>query len=124
MIESGFWNGQPTEIERGTAEVVDVPEVAAYWARAEGIVGERIPVVRVVLDGVNFGGGTAYLDDRQGVGYAKVMAGGSPRVGHRDVAIATNSFAPLAAPDAADGMTTAVGTARPGSSFFRGPHHA
>ncbi len=92
MIEQGSWNGLPTEIERGTAEVADSPIFPAYWARVEGLVGTRIPVVRVVLDGVNYGGGTTYLDDRQGQGYAKVMAGGSPRRGHANVAIATGSF--------------------------------
>lgn len=92
MIEQGFWNGLPTEIERGTAEVADSRTFPAYWARVEGIVGTRIPVVRVVLDGVNYGGGTDYLDDRQGQGYAKVMGGGSPRAGHASVEIATGSF--------------------------------
>lgn len=95
MIEQGFWNGLPTEIERGTAVVADAPEFPLYWARTEGIVGFRISVVRVVLDGVNYGGGTTYLDDRRGEGYAKVMAGGSPRVGHRDVSIIPLSFEAL-----------------------------
>ena len=93
MIEQGYWNGLPTEVERGTAEVADSPDFPAYWARVEGIVGTRIPVVRVVLDGVNYGGGTTYLDDREDRGYRKVMfGGGSPRYGHADVTIATGSF--------------------------------
>lgn len=93
MNEQGFWNGLPTEIERGTAIVVDAPEFLQYWARSEGIVGTRIAVVRVVLDGVNYGGGTTYLDDRDGQGYAKVTGGhGSPRFGHRDIAIEPESF--------------------------------
>ncbi|MCA0217938.1 MAG: hypothetical protein LCH43_11360 [Actinobacteria bacterium] len=94
MIEQGYWNGLPTEIERGTAEVADAPEFPLYWAKTEGIIGQRIAVVRVVLDGVNYGGGTTYLDDRDGAGYAKVMGGGSPRAGHRDVGILPGSFAP------------------------------
>lgn len=95
MIEQGFWNGLPTEIERGTAEVADSRIFPQHWARVEGLVGTRIPVVRVVLDGVNYGGGTAYLDDRDGRGYAKVRSGGSPRMGHADLDIATGSFEPL-----------------------------
>ena len=95
MSESrqGYWNGLPTEVERGTAIVADAPEFPAYWARAEGIIGQRIPVVRVVLDGVNYGGGTSYLDDRDGSGWRKVTQGhGSPAYGHRDVAIVDGSF--------------------------------
>ena len=89
----GYWNGLPTEVERGTATVADAPEFPAYWARAEGIIGQRIPVVRVVLDGVNYGGGTSYLDDRDGSGWRKVTQGhGSPAYGHRDVAIIDGSF--------------------------------
>ena len=93
MIERGFWNGLPTEIERGTAEVADIPEMPLYWAKTEGIIGQRIAVVRVVLDGVNYGGGTTYLDYREGAGLAKVMGGGSPRAGHKDVEIVPGSFA-------------------------------
>lgn len=93
MIEQGFWNGLPTEIERGTAVVEDAPEFPQYWARTEGIIGQRINVVRVVLDGVNYGGGTVFLDDRKGYGYGKVTAGhGSPRYGHADVQIEPGSF--------------------------------
>lgn len=77
--EKGFWNGMQTEIERGSA--------------IDTLNGARIPVVRVVLDGVNYGGGTTYLDDRQGQGYSKVTADhGSPRIGHRDVRIEEGSF--------------------------------
>jgi hypothetical protein len=95
MKEIGFWNGLATEIERGTAEVADSTFFPAYWARTEGLVGRRIEVVRVVLDGVNFGGGTTYLDDREGQGYEKVYsAGGGPRMSHKDVTIATGSFTP------------------------------
>lgn len=92
MSEQGYWNGLPTEVERGTAVVADAPEFPRYWARTEGIVGERIAVVRVVLDGVNYGGGTTYLDNREGQGWAKVSTGGSPRMGHADVAIEDDSF--------------------------------
>lgn len=98
MIEQGFWNGLPTEVEKGTAVVADAPEFPLYWAKTEGIIGERIAVVRVVLDGVNYGGGTAYLDDRDGAGSAKVAGGGSPRAGHSDVVIEPESFEPSAPP--------------------------
>lgn len=97
MAERGFWNGLPTEIERGTAVVAEIPESPLYWARTAGLVGTRIPVVRVVLDGVNYGGGTAYLDNRDGDAYEKVTTGqGSPRFGHRTVAILPESFEAVA----------------------------
>lgn len=91
--EAAYWNGLPTLASRGTAIVADAPQFPAYWAKADGIVGQRIPVVRVVLDGVNYGGGVTYLDDRDGSGWAKVTTGrGSPRYGHADVAVEIGSF--------------------------------
>jgi len=88
-----FWNGLHTRAARGTAVVADSPEFPAYWARTEGILGQRIPVVRVELGGVNAGGGTAYLDDRDGSGWRKVTVGhGGPAWPHRDVAIEPGSF--------------------------------
>lgn len=90
-----YWNGLPTPARQGTAVVVDAPEFPAYWARTEGLVGERIAVVEVVLDGVNAGGGIAYLDDRNGQGWRKVTAGrGGPGVGHANVSIELGSFVP------------------------------
>lgn len=91
----GFWNGLPTEVERGTAVVADAPEFPQYWAKVEGIVGQRIPVVRVVLDGVNYGGGTDYLDNRTGIGWYKVTEGrGSPRWGSASLGVEPDSFTP------------------------------
>jgi hypothetical protein len=90
---NAYWNGLPTTAARGTAVVADAPEFPQYWARTEGIVGQRIPVVRVVLDGVNYGGGIDYLDDRDGSGWRKVTEGhGGPRWPHRGVAIEDGSF--------------------------------
>lgn len=86
-----FWNGLPTSAKRGTAVVADAPEFPAYWAR--DLVGQRVAVVRVVLDGVNYGGGTAWLYDEDGSGWLKVTKGlGSSRVGHRDLAIVDGSY--------------------------------
>lgn len=96
--ERGYWNGLPTVVERGTAVVADTRQFPLYWARTEGIIGQRIAVVRVVLDGVNYGGGTAYLDDREGQGWAKVSGDGSPRSGHSDVVIVEGSFLPASDP--------------------------
>jgi hypothetical protein len=90
-----FWNGLPTTAARGTAVVADAPEFPAYWARTEGIIGERIPVVEIALDGVNYGGGTDYLDNRDGSGWRKVTDGhGGPRWPHRNVGIEPGSFVP------------------------------
>ncbi len=92
MSEPTFWNGLPTGAWRGTAIVADHPEASHYWARLEGIIGERIAVVEVDLNGVNYGGGIAYLDNRDGSGWAKVTGGGSPRAGHANVTIVPGSF--------------------------------
>lgn len=88
---STFWNGLPTPARRGTAVVADAPEFPAYWAR--GIVGQRIEVVEVVLDGANYGGGIDYLDNRYGDGWLKVTEGrGSSGLPHASVAIEDGSF--------------------------------
>jgi hypothetical protein len=90
-----YWNGLPTEAERGTAIVADAPEFPLYWAKREGLIGKRIDVVRVVLDGVNYGGGTDYLDDRDGHGWRKVTDGhGGPAYPSAHVAIEDGSFRP------------------------------
>jgi len=100
----GFWNGLPTQVRRVTGVVRQWTEgdpEYAWWAGrdypgempegfkaqpAEDLQGQRIEAVEVVLDGVNYGGGIAYLDNRDGSGWYKVTEGhGSPRLGHRDV---------------------------------------
>lgn len=97
---STYWNGLPTHAEKGTAVVAAAPEFPNYWAAREGLIGQRIEVVMVVLDGVNYGGGISYLDDRNGSGWHKVTAGhGSPAYGHKDVGIQDGSY--VATPDAA-----------------------
>lgn len=85
-----MWNGIPITARRGTAVVADAPEFPVYWAR--DLVGERIAVVEANLDGANYGGGLEYLDDREGLGWAKVTTGGSPRSGHRSVVVEPGSF--------------------------------
>lgn len=93
MRMTGYWNGLPTTIERGTAVVADDWRFAQYWARVEGILGQRIPVVWVSLEAVNSVGGVMYLDDRDGIATAKLTEGmGSPRVPHRNVTIVPGSF--------------------------------
>ena len=92
-----FWNGLPTPARRGTAVVAAAPEFPQYWAKVEGIIGQRIPVVEVVLDGVNYGGGIDYLDNRDEQGWRKVTNGhGSPQYGHKNVGIEPGSFIPEA----------------------------
>lgn len=91
--EQAFWNGLPTTAERGTATVAPSPEFPAYWAKP--LIGQVIRVVRVDLNGVNYGGGEDYLDDRDGSGWLKVTVGhGGPGYGHRSVAIVPGSFVP------------------------------
>lgn len=86
-----YWNGLPTTASRGTAVVADAPKFSLYWAKH--LVGQRIPVVKVYLDGVNYGGGITYLDNRDGSGWLKVTEGrGSSRYAHGEVTIEENSF--------------------------------
>lgn len=87
-----YWNGLETTAIRGTAIVADVPDMPEYWAK--DLVGQRIDVVEIILDGVNAGGGIAHLDNRNGSGWLKVTEGmGSPKYGHRNVSIVPGSFA-------------------------------
>jgi hypothetical protein len=86
MIKT-YWNGEPCQAIKGTGEVADA-SFPMYWARE--LVGQRIPVVRVLhfdepMD----------LDNRNGSGWHKVTEGhGSPRLGHRNVALKPGSFQP------------------------------
>jgi hypothetical protein len=81
-----YWNGEPCQAAMGTAEVADA-SFPLYWARE--LVGQRIAVVRVDY----FDDLPMYLDDQGGKGWRKVTEGrGSPRVGHRNVAIKPGSF--------------------------------
>lgn len=92
---NAFWNGAPTRATRGSAIVTDNGTFPEYWAKE--LVGERIPVVRVVLDGVNAGGGVMFLDDRDGTGWYKVTeAFGGSNYPHRNVEVEDNSFIPEA----------------------------
>jgi len=91
--EKTFWNGMPTIATRGTAVVADDAQFPKYWAKEEGIVGTRSPVVCVILDSVNYGGGCTYMDNREGIGWFKVTKGhGMPQYPHASVAIVPGSF--------------------------------
>jgi hypothetical protein len=98
------WNGEPCEARKVVVVVADASEVPQYWAR--DLVGAERNAVEVV-----YAGDTFYLDDephgegeareielRPGVtttlvsevghdgwGWEKVVAGGSPRMGHRNL---------------------------------------
>lgn len=86
-----YWNGLPTTAARGTVVVADSDFFPEYWAR--DLVGQRIAVVRVDLEGVSAGGGVQYLDDRDGSGWRKVTEGrGGPRWPHRNVVIQPHTF--------------------------------
>ena len=102
MSEATYWNGLPTIATRGTAVVFDSRTFPEYWARP--YVGQRVPVVRVNLDGVNAGGGVTYLYDGDGSGWRKVTVGhGSPRFGHRGIEVEDASFRPALLDDPAVG---------------------
>lgn len=90
MEERTYWNGIPTEATRGTAIVSGNPDIPKYWARIEGILGQRISVVCVEVRGSV---GVIYLDNRDGSGWTKVTQGhGSPGWGHKNVTIVAGSF--------------------------------
>lgn len=92
---NAFWNGLPTRATQGSAIVSDDGLFPDYWAKE--LVGERIPVVRVVLDGVTDEGGIMFIDDRDGSGRFKVTVGrGTPDYRHRTVVIQEGSFIPMA----------------------------
>lgn len=88
-MAQGFWNGLPTQVRRCTGVVRqwdpenDPPQ--AWW---RDLSGQRVEAVEVQLDGVNYGGGADYLYDGDGTGWYKVTEGhGSPRVGHKNIAL-------------------------------------
>lgn len=84
-----YWNGLPTPARKvwGTvAEWTEDDPPLAWW---RDLAGQRIEAVEVVLDGVNYGGGIAYLEDRNGEGWRKVTEGfGGPRYPHKNVPLA------------------------------------
>lgn len=88
---TAYWNGEPAEAQRGTGVVVDDGRFPLYWARTEGIVGVRIPVVRVT-----YGDRVFDIDDRDDIGWLKVTKHhGSPRAFHRSVVIDPDSWMPV-----------------------------
>jgi hypothetical protein len=92
------WNGEPCEARRVRVIVADSERFPMYWA--QHLVGTERAAVEVT-----YAGHTFYLDDegydvrleereylREHVGYpgwgwAKVMAGGSPRHGHASLEV-------------------------------------
>lgn len=86
-----MWNGIPVKARRGSAVVAPKPQYAHYWAAA--LVGQRINVVEVDLEGASARGDVLYLDDRFGFGWDKITVGaGSPRYAHREFAVEAGSF--------------------------------
>lgn len=91
-----YWNGLPTPARKviGTVAAWD-PEKDPPLAWWRDIQGERIEAVEVVLDGVNYGGGTTFLDNRDGEGWRKVTEGhGGPRWPHKNVPLVDVEAAP------------------------------
>lgn len=88
-MEQTFWNGIPTEAVQGSGVVAPALHFPRYWAKRDGIVGQRIALVRVQ----DHRGGYHYLDDRTGSGWQKVTTyRGSPQRPHRDVEIVPESW--------------------------------
>lgn len=100
------WNGLPTPAAQGRAVVAANPRFPKYWAK--DLIGQRIRVCAVVLDGVASGGGVLFLDDRSGRGWAKVTTGGSAGFAHSEVAIVPGSFEPFYDGEATDAVLAAI----------------
>lgn len=92
MTKQAYYNGMKTTAITGSAVVADIPDKPLYWAKTEGIIGQRIDVIEVSLDGVNYGGGIAYLDDRDCQGSQTVFEGA--RNVESFVSIEPSSFEP------------------------------
>jgi hypothetical protein len=85
-IKNGFWNGLPTEVRKVVGTVKDWEEGDPPLAWWKDLAGQEVKAVEVNMNGVNYGGGIAYLYDDDGSGWLKVTEGhGSPRYGHKDV---------------------------------------
>jgi len=84
-----YWNGEPAAAERGTGVMLDSPEFPRFWGREEGLVGQRVPVVKV-----NYGKQEFYLYNDNGLGWRKVTTGkGLPMYGHQNLDV--EDFEPL-----------------------------
>lgn len=94
-IEQGYWNGLPTQVRRVVVEVgtFERPDSVApeHWKPwCAGLEGTHRAAVWVSLEGVNYGGGSCFLDDENGSGWAKVTEGhGGPAWPHRDLPVAS-----------------------------------
>lgn len=62
------------------AVVADAPQFAAYWAR--DCIGAERKAVEIAYEGRVF-----YIDDERGQGWDKVMRGGLPRMGHKNLEV-------------------------------------
>lgn len=47
MSDKVFWNGEEVDAERGTGVMIDSPEFPMSWGREQGLIGQRVPVVKV-----------------------------------------------------------------------------
>lgn len=76
-----YWNGEPCKAERGSGVMLDSPEFPHFWGRAEGLVGTRVPVVKV-----EYGDQVFYLHNVEDQGWNKVTVGkGSPGWSHANL---------------------------------------
>lgn len=83
MSKDPRWNGEPCRAQRGTGIVLDSPEFPIFWARTEGLIGERVPVVNV-----EYGAQRFTLYDEASQGWNKLTVGeGSPRVHHANLQV-------------------------------------
>lgn len=83
MPETTYWNFEECQAEKGTGVMLDSPEFPAFWGRAAGLVGSRVPVVKVTQGDVQF-----YLYNDHNEGWNKITVGrGGPQYRHRDLAV-------------------------------------
>ena len=106
MTQRTQWNGEPCTAMRVTVTVADDEFFPEYWAR--DLVGTRRDAVLV-----EYGGRTFCLDDHDGSGWNKVTHGGSPRLGHRGLAVEPGSVQPRYGPSTHDTSTPGMNESQP-----------
>lgn len=86
-----YWNGEPCEAEQGSGVMLDSPEHPRFWGKAAGLVGQRVPVVRVTYNGQTF-----YLYDAGSQAWFKITEGkGSPWLSHADLKVSDYEPTPM-----------------------------
>lgn len=81
MSEKTYWNFEECTAEKGTGVMLDSPQFPHFWGRDTGLIGSRVPVVKVTYGEQEF-----YLYNDHNEGWNKVTVGrGGPQYKHRNI---------------------------------------